>query len=101
MRLFARFTGGRLRSAANLVVAIFLLASAVMPFTHHSVECHGKSLAHCTACTVGSSANAPHVPAAPLEVGLVDAGEVDAPACRAPEFPSLGQSSGRAPPVLG
>jgi hypothetical protein len=101
MKLFERFTGARIRSAANLVAAIFILASAVMPLTHHSIECHRKSLAHCTACTVGSSTKAPHVSIAPAEVRFVDAGAVVASTSATPDIPTLCGNSDRAPPPRG
>jgi hypothetical protein len=101
MRLFRGIRGRRLGNAANLVVAAYILASAAMPFAHHSLDCHLKSRTHCTACAVGSSANAAHDQVALADVRLNDAGLAIAPSCVTPEYPSLRLDSDRAPPAIG
>jgi hypothetical protein len=101
MRLFSRCETGRLGFAAKLVVSVFILVSAVMPFTHHSIDCHLKSLTHCRACTVAAGAKAPHAQSAPAPVSLTDAGAVIVPLSNPPELLSLCQSSDRAPPAIG
>ena len=101
MRLFGGFTGGRLGFAATFVVSVFIFVSALMPSTHHSLDCHLRSFAHCTACNVTSGAKAPHAQAVPADVRLSDAGAVIPSSFRTPEFPGFCQSSDRAPPVIG
>jgi hypothetical protein len=101
MSLFRAFAGGRLRSATNLVAALFIFTTAVLPLTHHGFDCHRKSLAHCTACTVGSGAKAPHTQPMAADFGLNDAGAVVSTTFAAPGFLSLCQSADRAPPALG
>jgi hypothetical protein len=101
MSLLGRFTGRRLQMAANVIAVLFVVATAVLPLTHHSLECHRRSLAHCTACTVGSNAKAPHVHVAPADVQLIDAGAVVDPSSHTPDVPSLCQTSDRAPPAIG
>jgi hypothetical protein len=101
MRLSWEFSGKRMGFAANLVVSVFLFVSAVMPYLHHSFDCHVKSLTHCRACTVASGAKAPHAQILPAAVSLNDAGAVVASSSVPPEFLSLCQSSDRAPPAIG
>jgi hypothetical protein len=101
MRLFRLFRGRRLRLAVNVVAAAFVLASAAMPFGHHSLECHLKSLTHCASCTVGAGARLAHDQGALVPTARQDVGPALAPTPAAPESPSLGQTSDRAPPVNG
>ena len=101
MSLIRACAGGRLRTAANLVAALFIFATAALPLTHHSFDCHRKSVAHCTACTVGSGAKAPHSQPVAVDVGLTDAGGVVSSTFAAPDFLSLCRSADRAPPALG
>ena len=44
MRLFGGVTGGRLGFAATFVVSVFIFVSALMPSTHHSLDCHLRIL---------------------------------------------------------
>jgi len=101
MRLFRLFRGRRLSLAVNLVAAAFILASAAMPFGHHSLECHLKSLTHCTSCTVGAGARLAHDQGALVPMPRQDVGPALVPSPAAPESPSLCQTSDRAPPVNG
>jgi hypothetical protein len=101
MRLFWRSAAGRLGVAANLVVAVFILVSAALPFTHHNLDCHLKSLTHCRACTVAAGAKAPHAHDAPVQIRLNDAGAVVVRPSTASESLSIADSSGRAPPAIG
>lgn len=101
MGLFRLLGGRRLSAATNIIVAAFILASAAMPFAHHSIECHLKSVTHCAACTVGPGARlaqdqAP-LPPAPRH----DAGPALAPSQLTHESPALHQTSDRAPPIAG
>jgi len=90
-----------MRLSASLLVAIFLLASATLPFGHHGIECHLKSRTHCTACVVGTGARPTQNSAALVTLGLQDAGPVLAGAAATPDSLSLGGPSDRAPPFLG
>ena len=82
----------------KVVLALYLLAAALMPFGHHDLVCHLKSNTHCTTCTVGSSGEAAADPAVFARFWLIDAG---ATVCEPSDEPvlSTGRSaSGRAPP---
>ena len=82
----------------KVVLALYLLAAALMPFGHHDLVCHLKSSTHCTTCTVGSSGEAAADPAVLARFWLIDAG---ATVCEQSDAPlsSTGRSaSGRAPP---
>jgi hypothetical protein len=94
-------TGRRLGIAATLIAAAFVLASSALPFAHHSVECHLKSLTHCAACTVAASAKLAHDQAALMPLPRHDAGPAFALAPATPQSPSLRQTSDRAPPFAG
>jgi hypothetical protein len=101
MRLSRGLVGRRLGVAATIVAAAFILASAALPFAHHSVECQLTSLTHCAACTVGASAKLAHDHAELVPLPRHDAGAALAPAPVTPESPSLCQTSDRAPPLAG
>ena len=98
MRLSRGLGGRRLGMAATIIAAAFILASAALPFAHHSVECHLKSLTHCAACTVAASAKLSHNQADLVPLPRHDAGPALAVAPVTPESPSLCQTSDRAPP---
>src|SRR5262245_59598252 len=98
MGLSRLFGGPRLGRAAKLIVAAFILASAAMPFGHHSLECHLKSLTHCAPCTVGAGARLAADQAALVPIPRQDVGPAVAHAPFTPESPSLRQTSDRAPP---
>ena len=82
-----------------MIVALFILASATMPFGHHSVECHLKSRTHCAACTVATGTRAAQDPMALVAMPLRDAGPVLPGAAVTPPSPALGHASDRAPPA--
>ena len=86
-------------SATSLIVALFILASATMPFGHHSIECHLKSRTHCAACTVATGTRAAQDPMALVAMPLRDVGPVLSGAAVTPPPPTLGHASDRAPPV--
>ncbi len=93
-----RFLRGSLGLWFRVVLTLYVLAAALMPFAHHDLVCHLKSTTHCTTCTVGSSAETAADPAVPASFSFVDAGAtaggpVDSP-CSAARRPA----SGRAPP---
>jgi hypothetical protein len=82
----------------KVVLALYLLAAALMPFGHHDLACHLKSTTHCTTCTVGSAGEAAADPAVLARFWLIDAGAM---VCDPPDAPhsATGRSaSGRAPP---
>src|SRR5688572_21551294 len=101
MGLFRRLGGRRLSAVTNIIVAAFILASAAMPFAHHSIECHLKSLTHCAACTVGPGARLSHDQAALVPAPRHDAGAAIAPSLLTHESPAPHQTSDRAPPFAG
>lgn len=82
----------------NAVAVAFILASAAMPFGHHSLECHLKSLTHCASCTVGAGARLATDQGALVPMPRQDAGPALSPSPSAPASPSLCQTSDRAPP---
>jgi hypothetical protein len=93
-----RLPRGSLGLPSKVVLALYMLAAALMPFGHHDLVCHLKSTTHCTTCTVGSSAEVAADPAALAKFWLVDAG---AAICRASATAGLSArrpASGRAPP---
>jgi len=84
----------------KVVLALYILAAALMPFGHHDLACHIKSTTHCTTCTVGSSAEAAADPGVLARFWLLDAGE---PACEPIDQPQsvlTRPASGRAPPSI-
>jgi hypothetical protein len=90
--------GWRPAVAAAIVAAAFLVASAALPFAHHGIDCHLRSLTHSAACTVATSAKLAHDQAALLPLPGADAGPTVALAAATPDSPSLRQISDRAPP---
>jgi len=91
---------GSLGLRLKVVLALYVLAAALLPFGHHDLACHIKSTTHCTTCTVGSSAEASADPAVLARFWLLDAGEpVSEPVDLPQSAPSL-PSCGRAPPSI-
>jgi len=82
----------------KIVLAVYVLAAALLPLTHHDVVCHAKSSTHCSTCTIGSSGEEAPDPSDLARLGLTNAGEAFAP-CHVPVLaPASSQCSGRAPP---
>ena len=83
----------------KLVVAFYVLATALLPLGHHDVVCHLKSSTHCNSCLVGSSGES----AAQLTMlgacTLKDAGHTLTFGVRHFEFAPHTVRSGRAPPA--
>jgi len=83
-----------------MILALYVLALAAMPFAHHDLACHLKSSTHCTTCHVGTSADSggsdPVVTAAVLK----DAGRTSDPVVSALSTPALLPSAGRSPPDI-
>ena len=82
------------------MLAVYVVAAALMPLSHHDLVCHIKSATHCTTCTVGSSAEAASDPALLARFWLLDAGATLLDRSSAPEAAPLLALSGRAPPAI-
>jgi hypothetical protein len=93
--------GSRLGARLKAVLAIYVVAAALMPLSHHDLVCHIKSATHCTTCTVGSSAEAASDPALPGRFWLLDAGAALFVSSSARDTAPLRAPSGRAPPAIG
>jgi hypothetical protein len=91
--------GTRLGLRLKLVLALYVLAAALMPFAHHDLACHLKSTNHCTTCTVGSSAEAAADPALLARFSLHDAGAAIFDPITRPHSAVRRLTSGRAPPA--
>jgi hypothetical protein len=83
----------------KVILAIYVLAAALMPFAHHDLVCHLKSTTHCTTCIVGSSAEAAADPALLARFWLNDAGATVFDPVTAPDSDARRPSPGRAPPT--
>jgi hypothetical protein len=46
---------GALFACAKLVVALYIVAFAALPFAHHDFLCHVRSTTHCDVCHIGTS----------------------------------------------
>jgi len=97
-------SGSALRGSLGLrlkvVLALYVLAAALLPFGHHDLVCHIKSTTHCTTCTVGSSAEAAADPAVLARFWLHDAGETVCEPVDPPQTSLALPKSGRAPPSI-
>jgi hypothetical protein len=91
--------GNRLGLRLKVVLALYVLAAALLPFTHHDLACHLKSTTHCTTCIVGSSAEVTAAPAVPGRLWLADAGAAIADPITEPRSATVRPTSGRAPPA--
>jgi hypothetical protein len=94
-----RLPRGSVGLRLKVVLALYMLAAAMLPFGHHDLVCHIKSTTHCTTCAVGSSAEAAADPAVLARFWLLDAGIALVDHADAPPSTSLRPASGRAPPV--
>jgi hypothetical protein len=92
--------GSRLGARLKAVLAVYVVAAALMPLSHHDLVCHIKSATHCTTCTVGSSAEAASDPALLARFWLLDAGASLLDPSSAPDAAPLLKLSGRAPPAI-
>lgn len=91
---------GSLGLRLKVVLALYVLAAALLPFGHHDLACHIKSTTHCTTCTVGSSAEASADPAVLARFWLHDAGETVCEPIDQPQTSLALPESGRAPPSV-
>lgn len=95
-----RFRRGSVGLSLKLVLSLYMLAAALLPFGHHDLVCHLKSTTHCTTCIVGSSAEAAADPAVLARFWLHDAGVPISEPVDAPHSATVRSSFGRAPPAL-
>jgi hypothetical protein len=91
--------GSRLGLRLKVVLAVYVLAAALLPFGHHDLACHLKSTTHCTTCAVGSSAEAAADPTLLARFWLHDAGATLPDPADASRSVTCRPASGRAPPV--
>src|SRR6187402_2782887 len=96
-----RLPRGSLGLPSKVVLALYMLAAALMPFGHHDLVCHLKSTTHCTACTVGSAAEPAADQGVVSRLWLHDAGAALVLNSEAPVSAPLRHTSKRAPPAIG
>jgi hypothetical protein len=84
----------------KMVLALYILAAALVPFAHHDFVCHLKSTTHCTTCIVGSSAEAAADPAVLARFWLNDAGATVFDPVTQPDSAARRSTPGRAPPAV-
>ena len=94
-----RFPRGSVGLRLKVVLTLYVLAAALLPFGHHDLVCHLKSTTHCTTCTVGSSAEAAADPAVLARFWLLDVGRALVEPADAPHPALIRTASGRGPPV--
>ena len=95
-----RFPCGSVGLRSKVVLALYVMAAALLPFGHHDLVCHIKSTTHCTTCTVGSSAEAAADPAVLARFWLIDVGVAALDAVSQPDSVPRVPASGRAPPSI-
>jgi len=83
----------------NSIIAVYVLAMALLPLTHHDIACHLKSSTHCTTCLIGSAADLATGETSLGSSILDDAGQAGIEASAQPDSLSLPTPSGRAPPA--
>ena len=76
---------------ARVLLAAYVLASALLPLAHHDVLCHLKSSTHCTTCVVASTGRN-------CRLG---SGASTASACAMPAAPSSSLPTAAPPPRSG
>jgi hypothetical protein len=84
----------------KVVLGLYVLAAALLPFGHHDLACHIKSTTHCTTCTVGSSAEAAADPTVLARFWLLDVGEATCAPVDQLQSALILPASGRAPPSV-
>jgi hypothetical protein len=100
MSTSGRLPGGSLGLRLKVVLALYVLAAALMPFGPHDLACHLKSTTHCITCTVGSSAEAAVDPAVLARFWLLDLGVTPSDPLQSPDVPDASITPGRAPPTI-
>jgi hypothetical protein len=83
----------------NSLLAMYVLAVALVPLSHHDVVCHIKSSTHCTTCVTGSTAESTSHVAALGATPLSDAGRATSNQVNLTFSAPLSASSGRSPPL--
>ena len=83
------------------LLAAYVLAAAVLPFSHHDLACHLKSSTHCTSCLASASGEVASHAATIDGSALSDAGGATIPAVAYVHSLPSGTSSGRSPPHAG
>ena len=91
---------GSLGLRLKVVLALYVLAAALLPFGHHDLACHIKSTTHCATCVVGSSAEAAADPAVLARFWLLDAGKTLLESVHPAQSAVTLPESGRAPPSI-
>jgi len=89
---------GRLTVSAKLVIALYLVAFAALPFGHHDFLCHVRSSTHCDVCHVGTSADNGSAHSALTQIQLEDAGCASEIVATNVSSVVVIPSSGRSPP---
>jgi hypothetical protein len=89
---------GRLTASAKLVIALYFVAFAALPFGHHDFLCHVRSSTHCDVCHVGTSTDNSSAHSALTQVQLEDAGSAFEIVAGSASSVVLVPSSGRSPP---
>jgi hypothetical protein len=84
----------------NAIVAMYVLAIALLPLTHHDIACHLKSSTHCTTCLIGSAADLASHETSLGSSSLNEAGRPAIEASQCVDWPSVPAVPGRAPPAL-
>jgi hypothetical protein len=89
---------GQLTAGAKLVIALYFVAFAALPFAHHDLACHVRSSTHCDVCHIGTSTDTSggHAPLLPLH--LEDAGRAIDVIATAAFSAVVVPSAGRSPP---
>jgi hypothetical protein len=82
------------------ILAMYVLAIALLPLTHHDVACHLKSSVHCTTCLIGSAADLALHETSLGSSSLNEAGRPAIEARQCVDWPSIPAAPGRAPPAL-
>jgi hypothetical protein len=92
-------TVGRSGFARTTLLAAYVLAAALLSFSHHDVICHLKSSTHCTSCLAGSSGETASGAAADVTAALDDAGQATETVKAFVHSTTIRTSSGRSPPA--
>jgi hypothetical protein len=89
---------GRLIVSTKLVIALYLVAFAALPFAHHDFLCHVRSSTHCDVCHVGTSADNSSAHSPLTQIQLEDAGSALEIVADNVSSIVVVPSSGRSPP---
>jgi hypothetical protein len=83
-----------------VLLSAYVLAVALLPYSHHDLACHLKSSTHCGSCLASSSGEVASQ-AAPIDRStLTDAGRATIAAAPFVHSRPSATSSGRSPPVF-